>query len=99
MACGEPIQDGALKLSGSDLVKNRHTSAAACGEHVGGPLLLTVLGGIEVSAPPEFQRGESAKNHHAGTAEGAVPVGGSFRGSGGRWAVARQQLLAERETA
>ena len=34
---------------------------------------------------------------HRGAAVGAVPVGGSLRGSGERRAIARQQLVAEQE--
>ncbi len=71
----------------------------ACGEHVDDPLLFAVSGGIEVRAPREFYGGESVDDKHRGAAVGAVPVGGGLRGGGGRRAIARQQLLAEREAA
>lgn len=78
-------------------MKGRHTNAPACGKHVGGPLLSAASGGIEVSAPREFHSGESVDDNHRSTAVGAVPSGGSFRGSIGRRPIARQQLPAERE--
>ena len=80
-------------------VKGRHTNAPACGTHVGGPQLFAASGGIEVKAPREFHGGESVSDNHWGAAVGAVPVGGSLRGSDGRRAIVRQQLLAEREAA
>ena len=82
-----------------DWVKGRHTNPLACGEHVGGPLLVAASGGIEVRAPREFHSSESVDDKHRGAAVGAVPVGGSLRGGGGRRAIARQQLLAQREAA
>ena len=65
--------------------------------HVDGPLLSAASGGIEVSAPREFHGGESVDDKHRGTAVRAVPVRGRLRGSGGRRAIFRQQLLTERE--
>ena len=78
-------------------MKDGHTNPLACGLHVDGPLLSAASGGIEVRAPREFHSGESVNDNHRSAAVGAVPVGGSLRGSGGRRAIARQQLLAERE--
>jgi len=65
--------------------------------HVDGPLLFAASGGIEVTAPRKFHSSESVDDKHRGAAIGAVPVGVSLRGSGWRRAIARQQLLAERE--
>jgi len=78
-------------------VKGRHTNPLACGQHVGGRLLLPTSGSIEVSALRKFHGGESVDDNHRSTAVWAVPSGGSFRGSIGQRAIARQQLLAERE--
>lgn len=55
------------------------------------------LGRVEVGAQRELPSGESVDDNHRGAAVGAVPGGGSIRGCGGWRAIARQQLLAERE--
>ena len=74
-----------------------HRNALACVEHVDAPQVVAASGGIEVDASRELHSGEPLQDNHGGSAVGAVPVRGSFRGGGGRRAVAGQQLLAEWE--
>ena len=59
-------------------MRDRHTKAPACGEHVDGPLLFAASGGIEVSAPREVHSSKSVDDKHRSAAVGAVPGGGGL---------------------